>query len=338
MYQFQNIELLPALAVVPLLIFLFVIVLRWKKSTIKKIGDIALVNQLIRGYSANKFLAKFVFSLLAISCVLLGILNLQKPGTMENIERKGVDVMIALDVSKSMLAEDNKPNRLEVAKQLVNKLMNQLQNDRIGLILFAGRAYMQMPLTTDHGAARMYVQGAGPDVVPTQGTVISEALRLTNAAFNSKEKKYKAVVLITDGETHDPESLKVAEELAGNAIMINTVGIGSPEGAPIMDPMTNAYKKDQEGNTVISKLNEAELQQLAQATKGVYVRLTDPEQAVATIMQQLSTIEKTELEDSAFKDFTNYFQWFLGSAILFLLVEFFLPQKKWRAAWKKSKL
>ena len=332
MYQFEHIELLPLLAVIPLLIFFFVLVLRWKKSTIKRIGDTVLVRQLIKGYSANKFLAKFIASALAISFIILGIMNLQKPGTMENIERKGVDVMIALDVSKSMLAEDSKPNRLEVAKQLVNKLMNQLQNDRVGLILFAGRAYMQMPLTTDHGAARMYVQSAGPDVVPTQGTVISEALRLTNSAFNSKEKKYKAVVLITDGEDHDPESLKVAQELAANAIMINTVGIGSPEGAPIMDPMTNTYKKDLEGNTVISKLNEAELQQLAQSTKGVYVRLTDPEQAVATIMQQLSTIEKTELEDSAFKDFKNYFQWFLGAAILFLMVEFFLPERKWNAA------
>jgi Ca-activated chloride channel homolog len=332
MYQFQNIGLLPLFAVIPLVVFLFVLVLRWKKQTIKKIGDPALVGQLIKGYSGTKFLIKFVLSALAISFIILGILNLQKPGTMENIERKGVDVMIALDVSKSMLAEDSKPNRLEVAKQLVNKLMNQLQNDRVGLILFAGRAYMQMPLTTDHGAARMYVQTANPDVVPTQGTVIGEALRLTNSAFNSKEKKFKSVVLITDGEDHDPESLKAAQELASNAIMINTVGVGSPEGAPIMDPMTNTYKKDAEGNTVISRLNEAELQQLAQSTKGVYVRLTDPEQAVASIMQQLSTIEKSDLEDSAFKDFKNYFQWFLGLAILFLLIEFFLPERKWKSA------
>lgn len=329
MYQFQHIELMPALVVIPLLIFLFFLVIRWKKDTIKKIGDTALVSQLIKGYSANKFLAKFIMSVLAISFIILGILNLQKPGMMENIERKGVDVMIALDVSKSMLAEDSKPNRLEVAKQLVNKLVNRLQDDRVGLILFAGRAYMQMPLTTDHGAARMYVQNAGPEVVPTQGTVIGEALRLSNAAFNSKDKKYKAVILITDGEDHDPASLKVAQELAGNAIMINTVGIGSPEGAPIMDPMTNTYKKDPEGNTVISKLNEAQLQQLAQSTKGIYVRLTDSEQAVASIMQQLSTIEKTQLDDSAFRDFKSYFQWFLAAAILFLLVEFFLPERKW---------
>lgn len=207
--------------------------------------------------------------------------------------------------------------------------MSRLQNDRIGLVLFAGRAYLQMPLTTDHGAARMYVHNAGPEVVPTQGTVIGEALRLSNAAFNSKDKKYKAVVLITDGEDHDPASLQVAQELAGNAIMINTVGIGSPEGAPIMDPATNEYKKDLQGNTVISKLNEGSLQQLAQSTKGVYVRLTDPEQAVATIMQQLSLIEKTDLEDSAFKDFKSFFQWFLAAALLLLLVEFFFPERKW---------
>ena len=332
MYRFQHIDLLPVLAVILVLVGLFLLVIRWKNSTIKKIGDAGLVNQLIRGYSPRKFLVKFVLSVLAISLIVLGMMNLQKPGTMENIERKGVDVLIALDVSKSMLAEDSKPNRLEVAKQLVNKLMNQLQNDRIGLVLFAGRAYLQMPLTTDHGAARMYVLNAGPDVVPTQGTVISEALRLSNTAFNSKDKKFKAVVMITDGEDHDPASLQVAQELAANAIMVNTVGIGSPEGAPIMDPMTNDYKKDSQGNTVISKLNEVELQQLAQATKGIYVRLTDPDQAVSSIMQQLTTIEKTEMEDSAFKDYKSYFQWFLFAALVLLLVEFFFPERKWKVS------
>lgn len=332
MYRFQHIELLPALAVLPLLVFLFFMVIRWKKNAIKAIGEAALVNQLIKGFSSGKFLAKFILSALAVGAIILGIMNLQKPGTMQNIERKGVDVVIALDVSKSMLAEDSKPNRLEVAKQLVNKLMARLQNDRIGLILFAGRAYLQMPLTTDHGAARMYVQNAGPEVVPTQGTVISEALRLSNAAFNSKDKKYKAVVLITDGEDHDPASVQVAQELAANAIMINSVGIGSAEGAPIVDPITNDFKKDPQGNTVISKLNEIELQQLAQSTKGVYVRLTDPEQAVNVIMQQLGSIEKTELEDRAFKDYKSYFQWFLAAAFGLLLIEFFLPERKWKIA------
>ena len=210
--------------------------------------------------------------------------------------------------------------------------MNRLQDDRLGLVLFAGRAYLQMPLTTDHAAARMYVQNAGPEVVPTQGTVIGEALRLCNSAFNSKDKKFKAVVLITDGEDHDPASLQVAQELAANAIMINTVGIGSPEGSRIFDPLTNDFKKDPQGNVVISRLNEVELQKLAQSTKGVYVRLADTDQAVNTIMEQLGTIERTPLEDKAFKDFKTYYMWFIAVALFLLVVEFFLPEKKWKLA------
>ena len=242
MFQFQHPQWLIALAVIPLMVLVFVLVLRWKKLAIKRIGDEKLVKQLIKGYSPANFLIKFILCCLAMGAIILGAANLQKPGVMENIDRKGVDVVIAIDVSKSMLADDSKPNRLEVAKQLVNKLMNRLQDDRLGLVLFAGRAYLQMPLTTDHAAARMYVQNAGPEVVPTQGTVIGEALRLCNSAFNSKDKKFKAVVLITDGEDHDPASLQVAQELAANAIMINTVGIGSPEGSRIFDPLARQHK------------------------------------------------------------------------------------------------
>lgn len=332
MFQFQHPQWLVALAVIPLMILVFVLVLRWKKLAIKRIGDEKLVKQLITGYSPANFLIKFILCCLAMGAIILGAANLQKPGVMENIDRKGVDVVIAIDVSKSMLADDSKPNRLEVAKQLVNKLMNRLQDDRLGLVLFAGRAYLQMPLTTDHAAARMYVQNAGPEVVPTQGTVIGEALRLCNSAFNSKDKKFKAVVLITDGEDHDPASLQVAQELAANAIMINTVGIGSPEGSRIFDPLTNDFKKDPQGNVVISRLNEVELQKLAQSTKGVYVRLADTDQAVNTIMEQLGTIERTPLEDKAFKDFKTYYMWFIAVALFLLVVEFFLPEKKWKLA------
>ena len=332
MFQFQHPQWLIALAVIPLMVLVFVLVLRWKKLAIKRIGDEKLVKQLIKGYSPANFLIKFILCCLAMGAIILGAANLQKPGVMENIDRKGVDVVIAIDVSKSMLADDSKPNRLEVAKQLVNKLMNRLQDDRLGLVLFAGRAYLQMPLTTDHAAARMYVQNAGPEVVPTQGTVIGEALRLCNAAFNSKDKKFKAVVLITDGEDHDPASLQVAQELAANAIMINTVGIGSPEGSRIFDPLTNDFKKDPQGNVVISRLNEVELQKLAQSTKGVYVRLADTDQAVNTIMEQLGTIERTPLEDKAFKDFKTYYMWFIAVALFLLVVEFFLPEKKWKLA------
>jgi Ca-activated chloride channel family protein len=332
MLHFQHNEYLFILALIPLAVMLFILVLRWKKKTVKKIGDEKLVSELISGYSPGLFLVKFVLVVTALTAVILGAANLQKPGAMDPVQRKGVDVVIALDVSKSMLAQDSKPNRLEVARQLIYRLIDELQNDRVGLVLFAGRAYMQMPLTSDHAAAKMYVQNAGPDVVPTQGTVIAEALRISNTAFNSKERKYKSIVLITDGEDHDPEALKLALEMANNGVMINTVGIGSPEGAPILDPMTNEYKKDETGQTVISKLNEAELQQLAQSTSGVYLRLNDTGPAVVAIMKQLRSIEQTSLEDSAFKDYRHYFQWFLAVAFLLLSVEFFLPERKLKTA------
>jgi Ca-activated chloride channel family protein len=273
---------------------------------------------------------KFCLGCLAFASIILGAANLQKPGSMDKVNRKGVDVVIALDVSKSMLAEDIKPSRLEKARQFLYRLMDQLQDDRVGLVLFAGRAYMQMPLTTDHGAARMYIQQAGPDVVPTQGTVISDALRMSNSAFNSKERKYKSIILITDGEDHDPDAIPISKQLAGDGVMINTVGIGSPQGAPIMDPATNSYKKDESGNTVISKLNEAELQQLAGDTKGAYVELNDVDAAVSAITKQLDTIAGDSLEDNAFKEYTSYFQWFLAIAVLLLVGEFFFPESKFK--------
>jgi Ca-activated chloride channel homolog len=331
-YRFQHIEYLIALATIPLVVVLYFQLQYWKKNTIKKIGDQKLVQALIANYSPVNFLLKFMFFALALAAVIVAAANLQKPGAMDNVQRKGVDVVIAIDVSKSMLAEDIKPNRLERARQLVYKLMDQLPNDRVGLVLFAGRAYLQMPLTTDHGAARMYIQQAGPEVVPTQGTVISEALRASNSAFNSKERKFKSIVLITDGEDHDPQAVPLAQQLAQDGVMINTIGIGSAEGAPIMDPATNEYKKDENGNTVVSRLNETELQQLAGATKGVYVKLNEVDATVNAITKQLGTIESSSLDDNAFRDYKSYFQWFLAIAFAFLLIEFFLPERKLKAA------
>jgi tetratricopeptide (TPR) repeat protein len=229
-----------------------------------------------------------------------------------------------------MLARDIKPSRLEKAKQLLIRLTDKLENDRVGLVLFAGRAYLQMPLTTDHGAAHLYIQDASPDVVPTQGTVIGEALKMANTAFNSKERKYKAIILVSDGEDHDPEALKVAKDLASNGVMINTIGIGSAEGSPIVDPVTNELKKDDQGNTVISKLNEAELQQLADATKGQYMRMDNVDDVLITMTQQLDSIEKKSLSDAAFIDYISYFQWFLAIALVLLLTEYLLPERRRR--------
>ncbi len=328
MLKLQHIEYLFGLGALPLLGLLLYILLRWKKKTRAKIGDPALVGQLVKNYSPLLFAVKAGLALAALTAILLGAANFQRPGAMQNVNRRGVDVMLVLDVSKSMLARDIKPSRLERAKQLLIRLTDRLENDRIGVVLFAGRAYLQMPLTTDHGAAHLYIQNASPDVVPTQGTVIGEALKMANSAFNSKERKYKAIILLSDGEDHDPEALKVAQTLASNGVMINTVGIGSAEGSPIVDPATNELKKDQQGTTVISRLNEAELQQLADATKGRYIRMDNVDDVVITMTQQLDSIEKRSLSDAAFIDFISYFQWFLGIALVLLLVEYFLPERR----------
>jgi len=331
-FRFQHIEYLIGLAALPLIIIVFLWVIRWKRKVIKKIGDERLVKSLIKNYSSQLFVVKFICITLALAAIVIAAANLQRPGSMDNIKRKGVDVVIAMDVSKSMLAQDMKPNRLERARELVYKLMDELKDDRIGLVLFAGHAYLQMPLTTDHGAARIFVQSASPDVVPTQGTVIGEALKMSISAFNSKERKYKSIVLITDGEDHDPEAMQISKQLAENGVIVNTVGIGSVEGSPIIDPATGTYKQDEQGQTVISKLNEQELQQLANDTKGVYVHYQNTADAVKTIINQLNTVQQSTIDDSAFKDYISYFQWFLAAAFLLLLIEFLLPERKWKAA------
>ena len=265
MLHFQYIEYFIALAAVPLMIMFYVQLVKWKKKTRKKIGDPALVKELTGDYSSKKFSTKFILIVTAFALCVFAVAGLVIPDGNQKINRKGIDLMIALDVSKSMLAQDIKPSRLERAKQVISTIIDNSPEDKIGLVIFAGRAYLQMPLTVDHEAAKMYLSSASPDDVPTQGTVISDALKMCDAAFNPNEKTFKSVLLISDGEDHDNDAIKEAKDLGKEGIMVNTIGIGSPQGAPIMDPATGQYKKDDKGETVISKLNEKELSDIAKA-------------------------------------------------------------------------
>jgi Ca-activated chloride channel homolog len=330
--RFQHPENFIGLLLIPLLIFLFYRLISWKKKLGGRIGDPSLVKQLVKSFSARNFILKFILILTAVFLLVTGLANLRAKGNAENISRQGVDVMIMLDVSKSMLAQDVKPSRLDKAKQLLYRLIDRLQNDRIGLILFAGRSYMQMPLTTDHGAAKLYISEAGPDAVPTQGTVFAEALSMANNSFNRNEHKYKAVVLISDGEDHDPEALKIAKQMADDGVMVNTVGIGSAEGSIIIDPETKEPKKDNKGNIVISKLNELELTSISDATNGIYIHLENLEDATITLTQRLDSIEKRALSDSEFINYKNYFPWFIGLAGILLVIELFIPERKRKIA------
>ncbi|MGB5007397.1 MAG: VWA domain-containing protein [Ferruginibacter sp.] len=328
MLKFQHIEYFILLAAIPLLLVLYFFVLNWKKRTIKKIGNENLVREMIQNYSPRRFALKFVLILAAFALAVFALANLRSPKGVEQVNRNGIDVMIAIDVSKSMLAQDIKPDRLERAKQALGKLIDKLSNDRVGIVVFAGRAYLQMPLTGDHGAAKMYLAAASTDIVPTQGTVIADALKMCYTSFNSKEKKYKAVILISDGEDHDEGALKIAEQMAEEGIVINTVGIGSPQGSNIIDELTNQVKKDINGNTVITRLNEEVLQKIAAKGNGTYQLFTNTDDLVNRLDEQLGSMDQRTVTEDSLVNYKYFFPYFLMLALLLLVVEMLVSERR----------
>ena len=302
---------------------------RWKKKTKKKIGDEQLVNLLTANHSAKKFSTKFYLILAAMAFTALGAANLRSAGKAEDVNRKGRDIIIAMDVSKSMLADDIKPNRLEKSKQFVSKLLEQLPDDRIALIWFAGKAYLPMPLTADQGAANLFVQSAAPDAVPTQGTVIGEALRLAAESFPQQDKRYKVVLLITDGEDHDESAVTMAKQLKDRGILLIAIGLGTVEGSPIAEPGTTEYKKDKDGQTVVTKLNETLLKQLAVTNGGLYGNMQNTEALLKEVKAVINQLEKKGTDGEVSNtNYNNYFIWFLALALLLLMIETFISERK----------
>lgn len=300
----------------------------WKKKTKKRMGDPLLVAAITRSYSPRLSGLKTILLFLAVTAGIIAALNPGQTAGTDPVKRNGIDLAIVLDVSKSMLATDLAPSRLERARQFVIRLIDALPDDRIALVVFAGKAYLQMPLTTDHGAARLFVASAGPDAVPRQGTVLSEAMELGSRAFPETEKRFKSIILISDGEDHDNDALRKARELAGQGVMINTVGVGSPAGGTITDPSTGLLKTDEAGNTVITRLNEEILKQVASATNGIYISLQSSDAAVTAMKKQLSQIERKAFTDASLLDFRTFFMWFAGAMLLFGVTEIFIPEKR----------
>lgn len=315
------------LLLLPILIGLYRYVLHWKKKTAARIGDEALIQPLIKSFSPKRFQVKFLLSLLALLCMISGLANLQYVAGEQSINRKGIDIIIALDVSTSMLTEDVQPNRLQRAKILISELIQKRTGDRMGLLLFAGHAYLQMPLSTDLSALSMYVQTASPEAVPTQGTVLAEAIRSAQYAFDKQEKKYKAVVLISDGENHESDAIRAAKETKDDGIVLYTVGVGTAPGQLLKDPESKQPKLNKEGQPIISKLNEPLLVEMAQQNGGNYFFLTD----VSTVAEKLSTamdgLEKKQIKDKSQFQYSTTFYWFLGLAFLLLLLEFLLSER-----------
>lgn len=327
-FQFQYPEAFWLLLLVPLLLLLYMAYLFWRKTVSKKIGDARLIAVLTKNHSPLKSSIKFGLFLFAFALGCVALANPRKPDDESAEIRKGIDVVIAIDVSNSMLATDVTPSRLALAQNLLSSLIDKMPNDRIGLVLFAGNAYTQMPLSTDHEAAKLFINTSSPGAVPEQGTSINDALLQSDAAFEEGSQRFKTVVLVTDGETHDEDALPTAKRLAKKGVMINAVGLGSATGATILDTTTNRPKKDEEGNVVISKLNEPLLQQLAQTTNGTYVHLDAVPPAVATLLDQYKNVDKKALADTTGLSYESFYWWFLLPVFLFLLAELFIPDRR----------
>ena len=331
MYRFQHSQHLYFLIGLLLFGLLYGLLLYWRKSKLQSLGDTLLVQQQVMGWIPGRLTLRFIFVAISFAALVIGWANLQKGSGVEKTERKGSDVMIALDVSKSMLATDIQPNRLVRAKQLISTLLDKLHNDRIGLVVFAGKAYLQVPLTIDYGAMNMLLQHVNTDLVPTQGTVISDAIDMATQSFSQKEKKYKTLVIISDGEDHDESAIAKVKDAREAGVVIHTIGVGSPEGTTILDPETKAIKLDDEGKPIISKLNENELKSIAAAGDGTYQLLRNSDAVANNIITSIDGMGQKNLGTISYNNYTSYFQYFLGIALILLIVEWLIP-----AARKKS--
>jgi Ca-activated chloride channel family protein len=329
------------LILLPLLITFYWFVFRMKRKAKERFGNPTLIEKLSLSFSPKKQRWKVAFILLGTFFLLFSLARPQLGTKLTLMKREGVDMVIAMDVSLSMMAEDIKPNRMEKAKQEVNGLLSRLQGDRVGLVAFAGVAFIQCPLTLDYSAAKMFLDIMDVGLIPKPGTAIGDAIRTSIKAFNQKERKYKVLILLTDGEDHDSDPLGAAEEASKEGIRIYTIGIGSAQGEPI--PLRNdqgqvaGFKKDQEGSVVVSKLGEVTLQKIALTTGGKYYHVTSGEMELDKIYDEVSKMEKKELEGKLMTQYEDRYQYFLFLSVLFLVFEFFLSDRKSKKAVERLK-
>ena len=330
MFRFAHTYYFYLLLLIPVFIAVLILFLVWRKKALSRFGNKMVIQQLMPEYSNAKLVLKFILLLLSYTFLVIAIAGPQTGSKLEEVKRKGIDLMIALDVSNSMLAEDIKPDRLERAKQSISRLIDKLEGDRIGIVVFAGKAFMQLPITTDYGAAKMFLSTISTNIIATQGTVIADAIEMAASTFG-ESKRNKAIVIITDGEDHQGNVLEQTEAAVKKGIKIYTIGMGSPDGAPI--PIYNGkiqtgYKKDREGTTIISRLDETLLQRMASVGNGIYVRANNSETGLQKIFEEINKIEKSEIESKQFSDYENRFQYFLALSLMFLIIELFVFDKK----------
>ncbi len=331
MFRFAHPEYLYALAILPVILLLFLFVVAWKKRARKKLGEQNLIGKLSEEYSRTKPVVKLILSLTAFAFIIIACANPQMGTRLEEVKREGVDIIIALDVSNSMKAEDIKPNRIERSKQAISRLIDGLENDRIGMIVFAGQAYVQLPITSDYAAAKLFLQSIETEMVPTQGTCIGCAIELAEKSFTGNDKKHKALIIITDGENHEEDAVEAAKKASEQGIILHTIGMGSLDGAPIpvyRNGMQVDFLKDHEGKTVITKLEPLTLERIAAEGKGIFIQASNSDDGLASIFSQINKMEKKSFGTKQFTGFEDRFQYFLAAGLLLLILEFSISERK----------
>lgn len=330
MYQIEEPYYFYYFAIIPVIIVFFLLAFWWKKRTQKKFTNSALLEKLAPNASTFKTVLKLIFLIIGLSFLVISLVNPKMGTKLKTIKREGVDVVFALDVSKSMLAEDIAPNRLEKAKQIISKIIDKLGSDRVGIIIYAGNSYPLLPITTDHAAAKMFLQNANPDMVSSQGTAINEALNLAKTYYNNNEQTNRFLIIISDGEDHQEDTKQVAQNMSKEGIKVYTIGVGTEKGGPIPIKVSGSligYMK-YKGETVITKRKSDVLESIANSAKGKYIDGNRTEKPVDFIEELIANAQKSEFETKQFSDYKDQFQWFIGLGIFFLLVDVFFLDKK----------
>ncbi len=337
MFRFEHPDYTFALLIIPALTLFFSLARLKRRQALLRFGDPALTARLMPLVSNLKHPLKFGMLAMVLTLLIVAWANPQWGNKKEKVQQRSSDVVIALDVSNSMLCEDVKPNRLERAKAFAVDLIKSLKGDRIGSIVFAGNAYVQMPLTTDYAAAALFMSASNPDQVPTQGTALAEAIDLADTEFSPDHQQQKVLIIITDGEDHDGGAIDRATKAVENNMVIFTVGVGTPQGGLIPTHFQGAtdYKRDEKGEPVRTVMNEQMMKDLAGAGAGAYFNLSNTTGIIPALKARIDKIEKKEVEERLFNVYESYFQYFVAIALLILLLEFMTPYR--RSSWLEDK-
>ena len=329
MFRFANIEMLWWLITIPVFVITYIVYTKHKQRQLTEFGDPELMAQLMPDASKSRPIWKFGLLIMALILLIVAAARPQYGQKEKTVKRQGIEVMVALDISNSMLAEDVAPNRLDRAKQMLSKMIDNMVDDKVGLVIFAGDAFTQLPITCDYVSAKMFLNTISPTLIPTQGTAIGAALQTAITSFGAQESEAgRAIILITDGENHEDDAIATAKKAKELGIQVFVIGIGKPEGAPIPKPGTNDYFKDRAGQVVVSRLNEEMCQQIAAAGNGAYVRCDNTNTAMRALQQELDRIATTELESTVYADYNEQYQSFVLIALLLLAIEFFILSRK----------